>query len=142
VIGESRTGKSVACDAYRLRHFSVQASENAPMIPVVYWHSPPEAGPRELFVGILDYLKYQITRGTIAEVRERVYRILKACSVEMIILDEAHRLRPKTFSEIRDIFDQLEIAVVLVGTDRLDAVIRRDEQVYNRFMACHRFPEP
>lgn len=75
-------------------------------------------------------------------VRERVYRILKACSVEMIILDEAHRLRPKTFSEIRDIFDQLEIAVVLVGTDRLDAVIRRDEQVYNRFMACHRFPEP
>jgi DNA transposition AAA+ family ATPase len=26
-----------------------------------------------------------------------------------------------------------------VGTDRLDAVVRRDEQVYNRFMACHRF---
>lgn len=139
VIGESRTGKSVACDAYRLRHSFVQTSSNAPIVPVVYWHSPPEAGPRELFIGILDYLKYQITCGTIAEVRERLYRILKACGVEMIILDEAHRLRPKTFSEIRDIFDQLEIAVVLVGTDRLDAVIRRDEQVYNRFMACHRF---
>lgn len=58
----------------------------------------------------------------------------------MIILDEAHRLRPKTFSEIRDLFDLVGIAVVvLVGTDRLDAVVRRDEQVYNRFMACHRF---
>ncbi|MCC5662665.1 TniB family NTP-binding protein [Nostoc sp. CHAB 5784] len=31
------------------------------------------------------------------------------------------------------------IAVVLVGTDRLKAVIKRDEQVYNRFRACHRF---
>ncbi len=28
---------------------------------------------------------------------------------------------------------------MLVGTDRLDAVVRRDEQVHNRFMACHRF---
>lgn len=139
VIGESRTGKTAACDAYRLRTRASLSSIDTPMIPVVYWHSPPEAGPRELFVGILNYLKYQITRGTIPEVRERVYQILKACEVEMIIVDEAHRLRPKTFSEIRDIFDQLEIAVVLVGTDRLDAVIRRDEQVYNRFMACYRF---
>jgi len=29
--------------------------------------------------------------------------------------------------------------VVLVGTDRLDAVIKRDEQVYNRFRAHRRF---
>lgn len=28
---------------------------------------------------------------------------------------------------------------MLVGTDRLEAVIKRDEQVYNRFRACHRF---
>ena len=121
MIGESRTGKSVACDAYRLRHYEVRASSDPPIVPVVYWHSLPEAGPRELFLGILDYLKYQITRGTIAEVRNRVYGVLKACGVEMIILDEAHRLRPKTFSEIRDIFDKLEIAVVLVGTDAYGA---------------------
>jgi DNA transposition AAA+ family ATPase len=36
---------------------------------------------------------------------------------------------------VRDIFDKLEIAVIFVGTDRLDAVIKRNEQVYNR----HRF---
>ncbi len=33
------------------------------------------------------------------------------------MIDEAHRLRSKTFSEVRDIFDKLGIAVVLVGTD-------------------------
>ena len=90
-------------------------------------------------MGLLEHLKYRVTNGTISDLRERVYRLLKACQVEMIILDEAHRFRPKTFSEIRDVFDLLGIAVVLVGTDRLDAVVRRDEQVHNRFMACHRF---
>lgn len=84
-------------------------------------------------------MKYRITNGTISDLRARVYRLLQACQVEMIILDEAHRFRPKTFSAIRDIFALLGISVVLVGTDHLDAVVRRDEQVYNRFMACHRF---
>lgn len=139
VIGDSRTGKTIACDAYRLKYATQTASGNAPTVPVIYWHATTETGQRELFVGLLEHLKYRITNGTISDLRERVYRLLRACQVEMIILDEAHRFRPKTFSEIRDIFDLLGIAVVLVGTDRLDAVVRRDEQVHNRFMACHRF---
>lgn len=139
VIGDSRTGKTVACDSYRHKHAQQPNPGDAPIVPVIYLHAPTESGPREVFVALLEYLQYRITKGTIAEVRERVYHLLKICQVEMIILDEAHRLRPKTFSEIRDIFDLLHISVVLVGTDRLDAVVRRDEQVYNRFMACHRF---
>lgn len=152
VIGDSRTGKTVACDAYRHKHAQPSSPGDAPIVPVIYFHAPTESGPREVFVALLEYLQYRVTRGTISELRDRdratrrraaasdrVYHLLKVCQVEMIILDEAHRLRPKTFSEVRDIFDMLHIAVVLVGTDRLDAVIRRDEQVYYRFMACHRF---
>ena len=71
-----------------------------------------------------------MTKGTVAEIRDRMLRVLKACGVEMLIIDEADRLKPKTFAEVRDIFDKLNIAVVLVGTDRLDTVIKRDEQVY------------
>ncbi len=88
---------------------------------------------------IIEELKYQMTKGTVAEVRDRTFRVLKGCGVEVLIIDEADRLKPKTFADVRDIFDKLEISVVLVGTDRLDAVIKRDEQVYNRFRACHRF---
>jgi hypothetical protein len=139
VIGDSRTGKTFACDAYRLKHLPDQPQGGIPLMPVVYWHATTETGQRELFVGLLKYLQYRILNGTIADLRDRVYRLLQACQVEMIIVDEAHCLRPKTFSEIRDLFDLLGIAIVLVGTDRLDAVVRRDEQVHNRFMACHRF---
>ncbi len=139
VIGDSRTGKTLACDAYRLKYATQSSNGDAPIVPVIYWHATTETGQRELFIGLLEHLNYRITSGTISDLRERVYRLLKVCQVEVIILDEAHRFRPKTFSEVRDIFDRLQIAVVLVGTDRLDAVVRRDEQVHNRFMACHRF---
>ncbi|WP_255365528.1 TniB family NTP-binding protein [Cyanobacterium sp. IPPAS B-1200] len=41
--------------------------------------------------------------------------------------------------KIRFSLNSSNIAIVLVGTDRLDAVIKKDEQVYNRFRACYRF---
>lgn len=80
-----------------------------------------------------------MVKGTVGEIRSRTLQILKRCGVEMLIIDEADRLKPKTFADVRDFFENLGISVVLVGTDRLDAVIKPDEQVYNRFRACYRF---
>ena len=139
VVGESRTGKTMACDAYRLRHQPTQNAGKPPIVPVVYIQITQECGAKELFCAIIKHLKYQMTKGTVAEIRDRTFNVLMRCGVEMLIIDEADRLKAKTFAEVRDISDKLNIAVVLVGTDRLDAVINRDEQVYNRFCACHRF---
>jgi hypothetical protein len=139
VMGESRTGKTMGCDAYRLRHQPKQEPGKPPQVPVAYIQIPQECSAKELFTAIIEHLKYQMNKGTVAEIRDRTLRVLKGCGVEMLIIDEADRLKPKTFAEVRDIFDKLEIAVILVGTDRLDAVVKRDEQVYNRFRACHRF---
>jgi DNA transposition AAA+ family ATPase len=129
----------MGCDAYRLRHKPKQQPGKPPTVPVLYLQIPQECGAKELFSAILEHLKYQVVKGTIAEIRDRTLRVLKGCGVEMLIIDEADRFKPKTFAEVRDIFDQLEIPVILVGTDRLDVVIKRDEQVYNRFRSCHRF---
>lgn len=139
VVGESRTGKTMSCDAYRLRNKPKQEAGKPPTVPVAYIQIPQECGAKELFGVIMEHLKYQVTKGSVAEIRDRTLRVLKGCRVEMLIIDEADRFKPKTFAEVRDIFDNLEIAVILVGTDRLDAVIKKDEQVYNRFRSCHRF---
>jgi hypothetical protein len=53
-IGDSRTGKTVACSAYQNKHPRRQTSGDSPIVPVVYIHAPTESGPRELFVGILE----------------------------------------------------------------------------------------
>ena len=139
VVGESRTGKTVSCDTYRLKSKVTQTPGSAPTIPVMYWHCPEKLSVSSLFVGLLESLQYQATRGRIPELRERVYHVLRNCQVEMIIFDEAQRATAQAMSEIRDISDILEIAVVLVGTDRLNAVINRDEQVLYRFLSTYRF---
>jgi DNA transposition AAA+ family ATPase len=63
---------------------------------------------------------------------------LQACQVEMIILDEAQHIPLKVLSEVRDISNHLEISVVLAGTDRLDRLLRRDEQNNLRFLSAFR----
>jgi hypothetical protein len=134
VVGPSRTGKTMSCNAYRLRHPPNQAVGKPPTVPVVYIQPPPECKARELFRSILEHLNHQMVNGTVGEIRSRTLRALQRCGVEMLIIDEANRLHHKTFADVRDIFDQLEISVVLVGTRRLDNVIERDEQVKNRFL--------
>ncbi|ACK69431.1 TniB family protein [Gloeothece citriformis PCC 7424] len=139
LVGESRTGKTVACEAYTLRNKPKQEGKQTPIVPVVYIMPPPKCGAKDLFKEIIECLRYRAVKGTVSEFRSRGMEVLKACEVEMLIIDEADHLKPDTFPEVRDINDKLEIAVVLVGTDRLDAVIKRDEQVYNRFRAHRRF---
>jgi len=139
VVGESRTGKSFACEAYFYRNKPQQKTGKKPIVPVVYIQPPQKCGAKDLFKEIIEFLKHRATKGTISDFRGRAIEVLQACEVEMLIIDEADRLKPETFADVRDIYDKLAISVVLVGTDRLDAVIKCDEQVYNRFRACHRF---
>ena len=137
VLGDSRTGKSVACWAYACNHPPQQQDGKPPVVPVLYWQAPQESGARDFFEGLLDALQYQLSRGTLSELRRRVYQVLAACQVELLIIDEAHRIRKKTFSDVQDVYEKLEISIALVGTDRLDTVVRRDEQVERRFKAAH-----
>lgn len=82
-------GKTIACDTYRLKHPPVLVARRSPRVPVVAWQSPPESGNREMFEGIHGALRYQLSRGTLSKMRSRVYRTLKACQVEMLIVGGA-----------------------------------------------------
>ena len=138
LVGESRTGKTFACEAYTFRNKPKQEGNQAPTVPVVYIMPPPKCGAKEFFKEIIESLKYRAVKGVVSDFRGRAKEVLAGCQVEMLIIDEADRLKPDTFPEVRDISD-LGITVVLVGTDRLNTVMRRDEQVYNRFRACRLF---
>jgi DNA transposition AAA+ family ATPase len=139
LVGEPETGKTVACEAYTLRNKPQQEGRQTPIVPVVYIMPPSNCGAKDLFKEIIEYLKYQAVKGTVSDVRSRAMDVLKGCEVEMLIIDEADRLKPEIFPNVRAINDQLQIAVVLVGTERLDAVNEGDQQVYNRFRSHRRF---
>ena len=139
VVGESRTGKTISCETYQSKCEVSQIPGEPPHIPVLYWHCPESLSVSRLFTGLLELMQYQATRGRVPDLRARVYHVLGSCQVEMIIFDEAQRLPAPVMSEIRDISDILEIAVVLVGTDRLNTVVQRDAQVLYRFLSAYRF---
>jgi hypothetical protein len=47
VVGESRTGKTVACDAYRYRQKPQQEVGRPPIVPVVYIQPPQKCGSKD-----------------------------------------------------------------------------------------------
>jgi len=149
VIGESRTGKTFGCRHYAFLHPPQKRIGRPPHHRVLCILPKADCEPSDFYRHILEELGYRLTRGTVADLRKRAHRALVECIVEMIIIDEAHRLRPKTFAAVRDVSDgamrdpsdqgsePLPIAVILVGTARLNAVVKVDEQVDNRFMPRH-----
>ena len=71
VVGESRTGKTIACEAYKLRHKPKQEIGKPPIVPVINIQPPQECGSRDLFALIIEHLKYRVVKGTVGEIRNR-----------------------------------------------------------------------
>jgi DNA transposition AAA+ family ATPase len=118
ILGESRTGKTCSVKSYALDRPPSQELGKPPVVPVLIIQVPQDCGAKELYTLIIEALKFKVTKGSTADLRRRAYK--------------------QFFADVRDMSDQLDISVVLVGTDRLDAVIGRDEQVKNRFYAHFR----
>lgn len=122
ILGESRTGKSSAVEAYQREHAIRSRPGLTSIRPVVKIQVPQECGAKELYTLILEAVNYKVTKGTAADLRRRVKKRFDDCDVEMLIIDEADRIKPKCFADVRDLSDNLGISVVLVGTDRLEDV--------------------
>jgi DNA transposition AAA+ family ATPase len=118
VVGASGTGKTMTCDAYVVKNKPQQVAGKPPTAPVIYIQVPEECEAKEFFGVILRCFNYQVVKETVAELRDCTLQILKECQVEMLIIDEADRFKPRTFAAVRDISDNLQISVILVGTDK------------------------
>lgn len=108
------------------------------IVPVLYMQVPGDCSSGELLTLILESLKYDATSGKLTDLRRRVLRLLKDSKVEMLVIDEANFLKLNTFSEIARIYDLLKISIVLVGTDGLDNLIKKEPYIHDRFIECYR----
>src|SRR4028118_88074 len=67
LVGESRTGKTVACEAYTFRNKPKQEGKQAPIVPVVYIMPPARCGAKEFFKEIIEALKYRAVKGVVSD---------------------------------------------------------------------------
>ena len=136
LVGASRCGKTVTCKSFAERYNKYKSGKGRRIKPVVYIQIPVSCGSRDFFIKILKVLN-KPTNGSVSDLRERTLDGLAIHQVEMLIVDEANHLEQKTFSDLRHVYDEdeLNLSVLLVGTThRLQAVVRNDEQVVNRFL--------
>ncbi len=141
LVGASRCGKTVTCKSFAERYNKYKSGKGKRIKPVVYIQIPVNCGSRDFFIKILKVLN-KPTNGSVSDLRERTLDALAIHQVEMLIVDEANHLEQKTFSDLRHVHDEdeLNLAVLLVGTTRrLHAVVRRDDQVLNRFLEEYEF---
>ncbi|OUL33817.1 TniB family NTP-binding protein [Nostoc sp. 106C] len=138
IVAPPRAGKSVTCDVYKLLNKPQKRTGKRDIVPVLYMQVPGDCSAGELLTLILESLKYDATSGKLTDLRRRVLRLIKESKVEMLIIDEANFLKLNTFSEIARIYDLLKIAIVLVGTDGLDNLIKKEPYIHDRFIECYR----
>ncbi len=140
-VGESGLGKTTASLFYTYQNRVVKTPNQNPTVPVLYVElTGSSCSPSLFFKTIIETLKFKAKGGNENQLRERSWYLIKQCKVELLIIDEAHRLQFKTLPDVRDLFDKVKIVPVLVGTSsRLDTLISKDEQVAGRFASYFSF---
>lgn len=140
IVAPTRAGKSVTCDVYKLLNKPKKRTGKRDIVPVLYIQVPGDCSTGELLTLILESLQYDATSGKLSDLRRRVLRLLKESKVEILIIDEANCLKINTFSEIARIYDLLKISIVLVGTNGLDNLVKKEPYIHDRFIECYRLP--
>lgn len=137
IIGISGVGKTYVCSIYR----DINRQDNRFGKRVMYLKFPPKCTDADFFNDFIESLRcWKPMKESIRESRKRIYQELKDNKTEMIIFDDADRLS-RFLAEISDIFDLLNISTILVGTKKLEAIIKKDDRLSTRFRSNFTFKE-
>ena len=107
----------------------------------LYVPMPPNPTIKTLYIRILSACNFEIIRGTAEELWQKVLRGLNDLGVRMIFIDEIHNLlnsqNDRVLSQCRDVLkdisNSLMIPIVLIGTEKAEAVLKSDQQVLSRY---------
>jgi GTPase SAR1 family protein len=148
IVGPSGSGKTTIVREFMRRHPD-SSQVDVEIKPVLYVETPPTAGESRLLGAILRHLGYTADwdRGNCDLKLKRVFNALRACRVELIILDEIHNMfikgtkRPwESLSVIKALSNQLSLPVVLVGINSARNLISQDPQLASRLQTIELAP--
>jgi DNA transposition AAA+ family ATPase len=129
IVGASGVGKTVAAKAYVKRLKNISTNEYA-----LYVLLPPNCTSKGVYEEVLKALGFTYTKGNISILRNRTCQTLTSRKVSVLLFDEANHLKRDALGEMQYL-EEAEVvkSIMLIGTDRLDALICQDEQVQRRY---------
>ena len=109
---------------------------------VVFWTPSVTVSPRHLDQQIMDLChRYHLAADEKLQPEpseDRWFTPLR-WYVELVIVDEADRLRTNALEMLRDIFDRHGVGLILIGMPGLEKKLARYPQLYSRIGFAHRY---
>ena len=148
LMGDPGAGKTSVKKKYKKQHPGKEESERT-FIPVFLSEFPAKATPREAAVTMAMDLGHELSpKGMLdTQLTKQLVKLIKACGVEIILLDEFHNLIETRSYEVleeavrwlKTLVNALEdIPIVLLGLPYSKVILNFDEQLNQRFMIRRR----
>ncbi len=146
IVGDSNSGKTMIAERFAALHKAFESEDKQSIVvPVLSIQSPPVPNETRLYSNILDKLfaPYR-TSDPVEKKQYQVIKLMKACNVKMLMIDEIHSVlagnleKQRTFlSVLRNLANELQIPVVGLGTKDALRAIKTDPQLDNRFKSVY-----
>jgi hypothetical protein len=143
VWGGPGQGKTTIMKKHLRDHPAVfKEQEGVRCMPVVGMEMPPMCDVKWLYTHMLRAIDARITnsRGSIPDMAERIFKLYKLIGVRQIVIDEAHNMlvggdkqQRTMLSVMRHMSNELEIPIVLFGTQDAREALMHDPQLTRRF---------
>ncbi|WP_410511759.1 TniB family NTP-binding protein [Paenibacillus sp. BR2-3] len=142
IIGPTGAGKSTLVELYVSNYPRKEETERT-VIPVLLLKVPPRArSPKVLASKILRIMGDPLfDKGTEENMTNRIQHFVKACDIQMIILDEFHHLIDRDTDHVlatasdwlKTFIDEVNIPVVLCGLPVSERIFEHNEQLDGRY---------
>lgn len=140
LMGPSGVGKTQVCKSFYAKHLPYQEPERT-VIPVLSFTMPANPLGKALYQKALSEFGADYTMGTESTLELRLIKLLKTCKVKVLVVDEAQHLidrggkkmHEKSADNLKNLMTEAGIAIILVGTDRVQELLKVNEQLRRRF---------
>jgi type II secretory pathway predicted ATPase ExeA len=146
IVGDSNSGKTMIADRFTALNKAYESEDKQSIVvPVLSIQSPPVPNETRLYSNILEKLFAPYRTSDPTEKKQyQVIKLMKACNVKMLMIDEIHSLlagnleKQRTFlSVLRNLANELQIPIVGLGTKDALRAIKTDSQLDNRFKSVY-----
>lgn len=139
ISGITGLGKTTLCKIYLQRYPNIQINSDD-KIPVLYARTPTPATIKNLASGLLEAMGDPCSdRGTTVTITKRLKTFLKACGVELIILDEFQHLNGtenklyQAADWLKALIEDSNVPIVVIGLPESTGVLNTNSQLNRRF---------
>lgn len=142
IVGPSNNGKTMIAEKFRRAHPQrISDDGDHEEIPVLSIEMPPQPTVSRFHTAVLEALKVPVGHHGGADRKESfVIRLMRACKVRLLIIDELHNMlgafplrQRELLNLLRYLGNTLRIPIVCLGTREAYLAIRTDDQLENRF---------